>query len=185
MTPSMAVIVFLTLVVVVVGMLWGPTWANLEQAGGTPKEPYGPPPGARRAVSRRDLDRRDAAMGFPPVGGTPGPRYMPAETSEEIWDSYLQSSGATTGCSYQPKKPRGRNPEDDLEDNLLEGYESEVANMALRDMEGDTEPAVSLTRPDALAMDYSWGSLGAGVPFEGRTGQARTASAMIRGMSRS
>jgi len=184
MTPSMAVIVFLTLIVVVVGLMWGPTWANLEQPKKAPQEGYGPPPGMRRAVSVRDLDMRDAAQGLPPVGGFPGPRFMPAETSEELWDSYLQESGGTS-CDYAaPRRPKGRNPEDDIESNLLESYGNAVADMSLLDMEGDTEPAVSLTRPDALAMHYSEGSLGAGVPFEGRVGQGRTASAMLRGMSR-
>lgn len=64
MTYVAAIIVFIILIALIVGLMFGPLWLGREKPGAArgggfhAKENYGPPPGAYRALSHEELDSR-------------------------------------------------------------------------------------------------------------------------------
>lgn len=65
MTYLAAIIVFIILIALIVGLMFGPLWLKREKPGksggfmaGALREHYGPPPGAYRALSHKELDSR-------------------------------------------------------------------------------------------------------------------------------
>lgn len=146
---------------------------------GSFKEKYGPPPGTDSAPSRQDILNKPDGLGLG-WSDLRGPRFMePGGYSSNLSTDTIKHYpyDATTWVSV---------PDGVLEDEIVERYASQkdLEDMASQDIEVGVPPADALGG-EHLSLYMSQDSLGAGSPFQGSQGQARSGSAMLRGVTRS